>query len=1053
MIQTKTLLFGLLMTLSASSPCLAEGERISIAGTWQLATDSAQYRYTISLPGSTDEAGVGKEHVAGTPLYIGRPETWQLARKRVHIGPAWYTREVEVPASWKGKQMTLSLERCMWTTALWVDGTLVGEANSLCAPHTYDLTGYLTPGTHTLLLRIDNSPYVNLGSWSHGYAPGIQTIWNGAIGDLYLEAKDEVAMSDVQCYTAWQERTLRVTGRLDNLTGKHRNGTLLLTLRDAEGRAVLRHKERIAAAAGTSDFDLQLTSDEALQPWDEYSPYLYTLTVDYRFGKSRGTELVRIGFRDLSTADGKLLLNGRTLYLRGEHDPGSFPLTGYPSMDKADWLRIFRIGKEYGLNHWRFHSWCPPEAAFAAADEVGIYLQPELELFSQNWEHTRVGEDSLRDAFLTDELKRLLDTYGNHPSFLLMCMGNELKGDASVLERWVAYGKHYDPRHLYASNANLEAMGKFLPLEGDEFQVAHAARVNGRRYERRMGSYYNHERPATTNDYSHTMQSPYDQWPIISHELGQWGVYPDFSEIERYTGVLAPRNLEIFRSLLQQKGMADMAPRFVDASGRLAALLYKEEMERALRTPGMDGFQILDLRDYPAQGSAYVGLLNAFWDSKGVITPEEFRQSCNDVTLLLKMPKRTWLTGETFSAQLVVPNYGQHTLSGTLIRWQVLRGGNVLLADSLTTGTLPQGEVTPCGTLSFALGSLVSHAAQLEIQLSAPALGISNRYNVWAYPDTLPAAPADILIAQEATPELLAQLEAGATVLLVPKHQPDAERITFATPFWSTLMFDYQPKSMGLVCNPEHPLFAHFPTASHTDWQWWELTAHAYAARINDTPLTYRPILQVIDHPVRNDKLGAIMETRVGQGRLLVCMLDILSSPDSRPVARQLKHSILQYMASPQFAPAEVPGLKECFFSTLRVERPCQSVRLDGENPEHPATNLTDGRSHTRCALPVDSARATLLITLKGERYITGCTLPVMPEGISSFDIYITDDPAQPGDAIISGAGREGTYEARSWDNGFTVQKGKKGRYVILEVRKQAGQAAALHELELIFGD
>lgn len=984
MIQTKTLLLGLLMALSASSPCLAEGERISIAGTWQLATDSAQYRYTISLPGSTDEAGVGKEHVAGTPLYIGRPETWQLARKRVHIGPAWYTREVEVPASWKGKQVTLSLERCMWTTALWVDGTLVGEANSLCAPHTYDLTGYLTPGTHTLLLRIDNSPYVNLGSWSHGYAPGIQTIWNGAIGDLYLEAKDEVAMSDVQCYTAWQERTLRVTGRLDNLTGKHRNGTLLLTLRDAEGRAVLRHKERIAAAAGTSDFDLQLTSDEALQPWDEYSPYLYTLTVDYRFGKSRGTEQVRIGFRDLSTADGKLLLNGRTLYLRGEHDPGSFPLTGYPSMDKADWLRIFRIGKEYGLNHWRFHSWCPPEAAFAAADEVGIYLQPELELFSQNWEHTRVGEDSLRDAFLTDELKRLLDTYGNHPSFLFMCMGNELKGDASVLERWVAYGKHYDPRHLYASNANLEAMGKFLPLEGDEFQVAHAARVNGRRYERRMGSYYNHERPATTNDYSHTMQSPYDQWPIISHELGQWGVYPDFSEIERYTGVLAPRNLEIFRSLLQQKGMADMAPRFVDASGRLAALLYKEEMERALRTPGMDGFQILDLRDYPAQGSAYVGLLNAFWDNKGVITPEEFRQSCNDVTLLLKMPKRTWLTGETFSAQLVVPNYGQHALSGTLIRWQVLHGGNVLLADSLTTGTLPQGEVT---------------------------------------------------------------------VLLVPKHQPDAERITFATPFWSTLMFDYQPKSMGLVCNPEHPLFVHFPTASHTDWQWWELTAHAYAARINDTPLTYRPILQVIDHPVRNDKLGAIMETRVGQGRLLVCMLDILSSPDSRPVARQLKHSILQYMASPQFAPAEVPGLKECFFSTLRVERPYQSVRLDGENPEHPATNLTDGRSHTRCALPIDSARATLLITLKDERYITGCTLPVAPEGISSFDIYITDDPAQPGDAIISGAGREGTYEARSWDNGFTVQKGKKGRYVILEVRKQAGQAAALHELELIFGD
>ena len=76
---------AVLLFLSAVLSCLAAGERISLAGTWQLATDSAHYRYTISLPGSTDEAGVGKEHVAGTPLYIGRPETWQLARKRVHI--------------------------------------------------------------------------------------------------------------------------------------------------------------------------------------------------------------------------------------------------------------------------------------------------------------------------------------------------------------------------------------------------------------------------------------------------------------------------------------------------------------------------------------------------------------------------------------------------------------------------------------------------------------------------------------------------------------------------------------------------------------------------------------------------------------------------------------------------------------------------------------------------------------------------------------------------------------------------------------------------------
>lgn len=1031
-----------------------EGNRLSLAGVWLLTTDSVGHSYSINLPGSTDEAGIGKEHINGTPLYIDRPETWQLARRRVFIGEARYRKELNIPSSWKGKRVELSLERCMWQTSLWINGCHVGNENSLCTPHIYDITDYIVPGSgNAVELRIDNSPYVNLGSWSHGYSPGIQTVWNGAIGELFVEAKDEISVDGIQCYPSLKDKSVRVTGVLNNLTAKDKKGSLHFRLLDAEGRTVLRHKERIVANENTTNFEVTLRSDKTVKAWDEYLPYLYTLKVESRFGSYSDTEEVRIGFRDMEVKGGQIVLNGRTLFLRGEHDPGSFPLTGYPSMNKDEWVRIFRIGKEYGLNHWRFHSWCPPEAAFAAADEEGIYLQPELTLFSQNWEKTRVGEDSLRDEFLKSELQLLLDTYGNHPSFIFMCMGNELKGSESVLEQWVEYGKKHDSRHLYASNANLEAMGKFLPLKGDEFQVAHAARVNNRRYERRMGSYFNSERPNTVNDYSHTMKSPYDKMPVITHELGQWEVYPDFGEIDKYTGVLAPRNMEIFRSILQQKGMADMAPRFLEASGKLAALLYREEIERVLRTPGLDGFQMLDLRDYQAQGSALVGILNAFWDSKGLITPEEFRQSCNDVTLLLKMPKRTWLSNEDFTSELVIPNYGKGDLKNTIVHWKVVKNGKELLSDSIRADLLPQGQVASCGTICFPLKQFTEKATQFEIILNAPSLGIENKYKVWAYPEKLPDEPKNITISREATPELLQSIEEGATVLLVPKSKYDGERMTFATPFWSTLMFDYQPKTMGIVCNPEHPVFTDFPTDFHSDWQWWELTNNTYVARINDTPSDYRPLLQVIDHPVRNDKLGAIMETRIGKGRLLICTLDILSSPDKRTVARQLKHSILNYMSSPAFNPQEVPGLKEQFFLNLKKENPYKSIVMDQENQEHPVSNMFDNRLNTHCELPLSAEKATITIELKSERYITGCSLPKDAEGVTEFKVYVTNDKSQKGNVIIKGNGKKDTYQAIQWDNGFTVQRGKKGCFVIIEIDKTVAKPATFTDFGFLFGD
>jgi len=139
--------------------------------------------------------------------------------------------------------------------------------------------------------------------------------------------------------------------------------------------------------------------------------------------------------------------------------------------------------------------------------------------------------------------------------------------------------------------------------------------------------------------------------PLVSHEIGQYQIYPDYREIEKYTGVVRAWNLEIFRDRLKKSGMLDQHIDFQKASGAWSALCYKAEMEAALRSAGMAGFQLLDLQDFPGQGTALVGILDAFMDSKNVILQAEWLQSCHDVVLLLQFTKFCWQTNDNFQLQ------------------------------------------------------------------------------------------------------------------------------------------------------------------------------------------------------------------------------------------------------------------------------------------------------------------------------------------------------------------------------------------------------------------
>jgi beta-galactosidase/beta-glucuronidase len=387
----------------------------SVAENWSL----TQSKHDIYLPGTLDEEAYGKK--------VTEVDLFRLNRKNKFIGIARYNRTINLPVDIKDKHVTLFLERCMWRTEVWINGIYVGSEDSLCTPHRYSLDGYLIPGDNLICIKVDNSPQYDLGEMSHGYSEEVQTIWNGIVGKIELLIQELFYIEKIEIYPKVDLECVQINIDLCNITKDVLKGMVEITVLDnCEGvigkwsHEVKVNTQGRYSFSDTLVFDEVHTLNEYIRLWDEFEPNIYVANVDLIYliddSQRRDSQKVTFGMREFSTQGPVFVMNGKTIFLRGTHDAGNFPLTGYPSMNIEDWLRIYTIGKSYGINHFRFHSWCPPEAAFAAADQCGIILQTELPLFG--YTAAPIGEDTLRDAFLERELLNILKSYGNHPSFV-----------------------------------------------------------------------------------------------------------------------------------------------------------------------------------------------------------------------------------------------------------------------------------------------------------------------------------------------------------------------------------------------------------------------------------------------------------------------------------------------------------------------------------------------------------------------------------------------------------------------------------------------------------
>ena len=967
-----TLLLLLLTACAAQAQESARHYRI-LDGYWKFDIDRVSNRAkgfvfpdSIYLPGTTDTNKKGNPPAR-------TDETTHLTRLHSFVGKALYKRNLFIPMTWRGKRILLHMERTKPTT-VFVDGKTVGSNDNISTRQVYDLTHFMKPGMHELCILVDNSEEAvpkQIVSNSHAYTEDTQTNWNGILGDFYLEATSNTFIDDISIQTDAANHAFTCTAEIH---GKLRKGLelrfILIPWGSNYGIVISRH-DLEKSKKEVNRFRVKYQSDDLLT-WSEFHPNLYRLRVEIvgpnetvthindETGIYDNTPLVvdiretTFGLCDFKTQGTQFTVNGQTTFLRGKHDACVFPLMAHVPTSVEEWRHYFQVCKGYGINHVRFHSWCPPDACFTAADIEGIYLQPELPF----WGDFNRSDDRLM-SFLLREGQDIIREYGHHPSFVMMALGNELWGDIPTMRMFVDQFRQMAPQKLFTFGSNY-----YLGYQGwkEGMDYFTTCRVGGEEWgkfnthtrgsfsfaDTYDGGMLNHFYPNSSMNFSEGIKAC--PVPVISHETAQFQTYPDYDEIRKYRGVLYPYNMEVFRSRLEKAGMLDQAKDFHKASGLWSMQLYKADIEMDLRTPGFGGFQLLDLQDYPGQGSAYVGVLDAFMESKGLITPEEFRGFCSPIVPLFVADKFCFTNDERLSGRIQLANYaeptGPYQWRDGILRWELTTAdGNVFARDSIAIPQQSHGLVD-LGQLSVSTAALAK-AQKLMLRLHTyynkeSGQCFTNTYPLWVFPadvnpqdmlrpaaataspktkkqavssrKNVPPAAKDIIVSHRYDVETARQLSGGATVLLMP-DTTELRNLTvgglFQTDYWNYRMFKtisennkkpVSPGTLGILCNPKHPLFRDFPTDMHTSWQWFPMIKASRPFMLDNTAPQYRPIVQVIDNIERNHKLGLIFEFAVDKGKLLVCMspLDKLTQ---YPEARQLYSSVLQYMMSADFNP------------------------------------------------------------------------------------------------------------------------------------------------------
>ena len=908
---------------------------LQLGGAWELAMREkscicdefpTKFAQSMVLPATTAQEGLG--------TYNTFRADGHLSPEYIFEGEIFLRKIVEIPSDWLGLPAEIYLERTR-ISRLWINGRFVGTENSLCTPHIYNISAF-TEKTMEIIIAVKNVDYSTSGG--HLTSDDGQTNWIGILGRMELRVHDAVYLSEIRIFPCIENHSFTIRGRL---VGSD-TATVHLRGECTDGRDLrLPTSFKIHSADGSFTETIVLSADAPL--WSEYSPHCITLTLTLSDTESCA---VTFGLRAFKAEGRHFTINGKPTMLRGKHDAMLFPLTAAAPTDRPSWRSYLQTLKDWGINHVRFHTCCPPEACFAAADELGIYLEPEIEF----WGTLHALDDAQckpqEQAFLLREGLRICAFFGNHPSFCMLSLGNELWGNPERIAVLLNTLRAADSRPLYTQGSNnfqhmpvsmsqedfwvgvRTGKGKLIrgsfatcdaPIgkmqtdapsanwDFEQFLIADSVedtQKTDKIHQSEIAIQYGTgvKNVKSTENRTFTFDKPF-----VSHEIGQYCVYPDFREIPRYTGVLKARNFEIFKERLEQSGMGMQAEDFFRCTGKFSRDCYKIEIEAAMRSPHLAGFQLLDLQDYCGQGTATVGMLNAFLENKGFLQPAEWRGFCGDLVPMARFVSYVWQSESTHHLTFCIRN-NRPQLAETVLAVTLTRNGQTIFAADY-----PVPQSAPALLEIGAADIEIPRESVGNAELTLHCADVTNRYALTILP---PPTPFDFhgnprFSVCTTFADALPLLQAGKRVLLLPQTVCKSIHGFYCADFWNYHMFRIISENMGkaapvgtmgLCIQTAHPVAKALFSTDYSTPQWYEIISHADCAMLDDAPAGYRPAVQMIDNTERNHRLGILFEAQVCGGSLLVCTVRFHENPHDIAVNR-LAHALIGYAASDDFSP------------------------------------------------------------------------------------------------------------------------------------------------------
>lgn len=851
---------------------------IDLSGNWNYKTDIDE-SYKIKptefednafiLPGSTCD-----NHIGTKQEYFDKisKEAVRAPRERYeYIAPLWLQRTVNIPNDTDGKCIRLFMERVNIASELWIDDKKIDrQIIELSTPHIYNLTGKLTSGKHIFTLKIDNRNLLNLDTMASGYSVDTQGYWNGIIGRIELQYEEKEHIDNIQIYTDDKGIKLKVVETSDvHSPFKTEKATVTVNVTSPNGKE-LGEKTFETKVFNSKQVDYYRYDISDIEYWDEFNPNLYEATVKYECNGHTDVKSVRFGMRTIKTEDKKILLNNKQISLRGTIDCAIYPLTGYPPMDIEVWRKNFKTIKSYGLNHVRFHAWCPPECAFNAADEIGMYISVEMPLWlNRDVCALETGEDPIHRQYFMQEAINISKTYGNHPSFIMFSNGNENMGDFDMLNDITTCIKAYDNRRIYTLTTNFDH--PILPCE--DYLCAYEAGGHNVRIQ----NCQDEAAKDTSLDYSVAVNDV--PVPIISFEVGQYCVYPNVDLIEKYTGNIMPVNLDVIKKFMIEKGVYHKLNDYIKASGDLAVKLYKEDIEAALRTKNFGGFELLSLSDYTGQSTATVGILDAFYDSKGLISSDEFKNFAGNVVPLFKA-KRIFKNTDILNAELVLYDFGEQKIENPVYNLKIKNGQQVFYETSTTENrvSIPLSDITKSAMFNV----------ELEVN------GYKNTWRIFVFAEKQVTDKIRIIKSEKELDEIIKN---GGKAVVTKECFKNPIQGSFIPVFWSPVHFPSQ-KPCGAIIDNNHSALHDFPTEKYPDYQWKKLFDNSVGMDISKFDNEVKPIIETVPNFFDNTPSSPLFETQIGKAKLLFCGFDL---DGDYPESKQLLSSITQYVNSEEF--------------------------------------------------------------------------------------------------------------------------------------------------------